>query len=308
MAPSAAALIDSLRGVGYSLQTAVADVIDNSIAAGASIVEVGFDWGEGTPRVTVLDNGVGMTDPELERAMRFGGEGPDKVRTEEDLGRFGLGLKTASLSQCRRLTVASVRNGERTTLRWDLDHIRDHPGEWELLEGAAAGSAAFLEPLSGKKSGTLVLWELVDFGARDETIDRDTFLEEVELVEQHLAMVFHRFLSGDARRVSIKLNGRKIVGWDPFLESHEATRRGPEQSLRTTGGRIVVRGFALPHRDRFKTEREFVLRVVQPALVGRAGGLERTAGLLHLPQQAPPGRGRLAWPRRITSLDAGRIQ
>jgi hypothetical protein len=256
--PSAAALIDSLRGVGYSLQTAVADVIDNSIAARATVVEVGFEWGDGTPRVTILDNGIGMNDLDLERAMRFGGDGPEKLRTAEDLGRFGLGLKTASLSQCRRLTVASVRNGERSTLRWDLDHIRKHPDSWELLEGCESGSESFLEPLWAKKSGTLVLWELVDFGARDEVINRQSFHEDLEVLEQHLAMVFHRFLSGDARRVSISLNGRKITGWDPFLEDNPATRRRSVQSIPSTGGRIIVRGFALPHRDRFKTEQEYV--------------------------------------------------
>jgi hypothetical protein len=80
----------------------------------------------------------------------------------------------------------------------------------------------------------------------------------MESVERHLAMVFHRFLSGDARRVQIKLNGLKVTGWDPFLEGHDATRRGPEQTIRSDGGRIVVRGFALPHRDRFKTEKEYL--------------------------------------------------
>ena len=105
--PSASALISSLRGVGYSLETAIADIVDNSIAAGARTIEIGLDWNGGDPVLTILDDGTGMTEATLVEAMRFGGIGPEAQRAETDLGRFGLGLKTASLSQCRQLTVAS---------------------------------------------------------------------------------------------------------------------------------------------------------------------------------------------------------
>jgi hypothetical protein len=258
VAPSAAALIESLRGVGYSLETAIADLIDNSITAGAAIVEITFDWGDGVPTISVLDDGRGMTDAELELAMKFGGGGPHQARDAADLGRFGLGLKTASLSQCRRLTVASVQGGQRSALRWDLDYIRDVSDAWELLEGAAPGSENRLEVLTGRPAGTLVLWELIDFGRRDEAISRPVFLEDMEVVEHHLAMVFHRFLNGDARQLTIRLNGRKIAAWDPFLESHPSTRRRPEQALGRGAGRVLVRGFTLPHRDRFRNEREYL--------------------------------------------------
>jgi hypothetical protein len=258
VAPSAAALIESLRGVGYSLETAIADLIDNSITAGASVVEIAFDWGDGVPRISVLDDGGGMTDANLELAMKFGGTGPRQVRDTADLGRFGLGLKTASLSQCRRLTVASVHDGQPSALRWDLDYIRDVSDAWELLEGFAPGSEGCLDVLSGRTAATLVLWELIDFGRRDEIVTRSAFLEDIEAVEQHLAMVFHRFLNGDARQLMIKVNGRKVVAWDPFLENHPATRKRPEQALGPGAGRVLVRGFTLPHRDRFKNEREYV--------------------------------------------------
>ena len=105
--PSASALIASLRGVGYSLETAIADLIDNSIAAGAKTVDLQLDWKDGEPIVSILDDGDGMSEDRLLEAMRFGGVGPDVARGATDLGRFGLGLKTASLSQCRQLTVAS---------------------------------------------------------------------------------------------------------------------------------------------------------------------------------------------------------
>ncbi|WP_419729202.1 ATP-binding protein [Lichenicola sp.] len=258
VSPSAAALIGSLRGIGYSLKTAIADLIDNSITAGAAVVEVTFEWGGGVPRISILDNGRGMTDSELELAMRFGGAGPHQIRDAADLGRFGLGLKTASLSQCRRLTVASLQAGRCSVLRWDLDYIRDVSDAWELLEGAAPGSEACLKALSSRPAGTLVIWELVDFGRRDDVIGHPGFLEGIGALEKHLALVFHRFLNGDARQLTIRLNGQKVVAWDPFLENHPSTRRRPEQALGSGTERVMVRGFTLPHRDRFRDEGEYL--------------------------------------------------
>src|SRR5689334_566870 len=116
-------MIEALRGLGYSPATAIADIIDNSIAAGASEVDIRFTWAGSRSRVTMLDDGRGMSGEELERAMRLGDRNPLDQRRHDDLGRFGLGLKTASFSQCRRLTVASWRNYSRSCLRWDLDAL-----------------------------------------------------------------------------------------------------------------------------------------------------------------------------------------
>ncbi len=157
--PRAGAMIESLRGLGYSTATALADIIDNSISAGATTVYIDFTWNGHNSRIAILDNGRGMSDGELEGAMRLGDKNPLTARDAHDLGRFGLGLKTASFSQCRRLTVASVKDGAQSCLRWDLDELAATPdNEWLLFEGPADGSHAFLASLEGKKSGTLVLW------------------------------------------------------------------------------------------------------------------------------------------------------
>lgn len=255
--PSASALIGSLRGVGYSLEAAVADIIDNSLAANANRVEATFDWNDGSPWISILDNGDGMSSDQLVEGLRFGGTGPEIKRSERDLGRFGLGLKTASLSQCRRLTVATTASGNTSCFRWDLDHIRETSDAWELLEGAANGSESLIAPVAQRESGTLILWELVDFGKKDDRPNRSAFYEDIERVERHLSMVFHRYISGDARTVRIEINGRKVKAWDPFLEAHGATIRRPEQQLDGPGGRVSVRGFVLPHRDRFGTEEDY---------------------------------------------------
>lgn len=262
--PLASALIGSLRGVGYSLDTAVADLIDNSIAAGACRIEIKLDWNEGAPIVTILDDGSGMSEGELVEAMRFGGAGPQRERGPNDLGRFGLGLKTASLSQCRQLTVASIRDGEFSAFAWDVDVIMQGDREWQLLDGAKLVPHQVMEKLRSQQKGTVVVWRKVDFGRLDDHPDRLALLAEIERLEQHLGMVFHRFIHGDARKIEIKLNGNIVKDWDPFLEQHEATIQLPMQRLKSPGGAVSVRGYVLPHRDRFRTEAEYE----------QAGGLE----------------------------------
>ena len=126
-------------------------------------MDLRFVWEGACSRVTIQDDGRGMDDAELDRAMRLGHQSPLDERPVSDLGRFGLGLKTASFSQCRRLTVASRQSGTVSCLRWDLDVLASSDGDsWPLLEGPAEGSSRFLEPLLGAPRGTLVLWENLD--------------------------------------------------------------------------------------------------------------------------------------------------
>src|SRR4051812_29449274 len=119
--PRAGAMIEALRGLGYSTPTALADIIDNSIAASADKIDIQATWDGKQSIITILDNGTGMSDASLERAMRLGDKNPLDMRSKNDLGRFGLGLKTSSFSQCRSLTVASKFDGGISCLRWDLD-------------------------------------------------------------------------------------------------------------------------------------------------------------------------------------------
>jgi Histidine kinase-, DNA gyrase B-, and HSP90-like ATPase len=255
--PSASALISSLRGVGYSLETAIADLIDNSIAASAETVDIGWEWNRGDPVATILDDGHGMSEEVLVEAMRFGGTGPNAVRSKEDLGRFGLGLKTASLSQCRRVTVASKTRAGVASFTWDIDHICETGGVWSLIEGDAAVPAEALAILKERATGTLVVWQKVDFGRKDDRPDHKAFMRDLERLDRHLGMVFHRFIDGNARPITIRINGQRVKAWDPFLEANEATDHNPEQPIMTPGGTIRVRGFVLPHRDRFRSEAEF---------------------------------------------------
>lgn len=255
--PRAMAMLESLRGLGYSTAAALADIIDNSISAGASEVHIDFQWDGPDSRVLILDDGRGMSDPELEGAMRLGDKNPLTNREAHDLGRFGMGLKTASFSQCRRLTVASVKDSTLSCLRWDLDKLAADPqGDWLLFEGPADGSQRHLASLSNKTAGTLVLWEKLD---RIVTAgySADNFGELIDGVESHLAMVFHRLLQGFPAPIKLLINNRPVEPWDPFMMGHPAKPwTSPIAHQRTDSGLILAQCHVLPHRDKL-TNAEF---------------------------------------------------
>ena len=252
--PRAMALLESLRGLGYSTGAALADIIDNSISAGASEVRLDFFWGEANSRVTIQDDGSGMDDTELESAMRLGDRNPRDTRSAHDLGRFGMGLKTASFSQCRRLTVATVKNGVTSCLRWDLDELAADPdGGWLLFEGPAEGSKPFTTGLKGKKAGTVVLWETMDRIVTEGYTSND-FHDLIDTVELHLAMVFHRLLQGPREKLKLLLNGRRVKPWDPFMTGHPAKPwTSPPTNHQTDYGTVTVQTHVLPHRDKLTT-------------------------------------------------------
>jgi len=259
--PKASAMLEALRGLGYSPATALADLIDNAIAAKATEVKINFVWEEKNSRISIMDNGLGMDASELDLAMRLGEKNPLDSRSEDDLGRFGLGLKTASFSQCRRLTVVSRKKDLQTEcLRWDLDVLASsQDNSWRLLEGSDPESTTFLYPLEEQLSGTLVLWEKLDRMITPGFASKD-FLRIMDTVEKHLSMTFHRYLESLRPRLKLFINGEQIKPWDPFLSQHSATQHLPGTSL--TSGSVKVRAYILPHKDK-----------LTPAEYESAGGL-----------------------------------
>lgn len=247
-------MLEALRGLGYSTGAAIADIIDNSVAAGARNVDVLLSWDGPDSRASVLDDGPGMTDAELESAMTLGDRNPLDAREPGDLGRFGMGLKTASFSQCRRLTVSSLKAGTVSCLRWDLDELaRDPNGGWQLFEGPAAGSEIFASIPEALASGTLVLWEAMD-RIVTKAFSPEHFLDLADEVERHLAMVFHRLIEGSRPKLRISVNGRAISPWDPFMSG--TSWESPLAKRETDAGVVAVRCHVLPHKDRL-TEAEF---------------------------------------------------
>lgn len=247
--PRASAMIEALRGLGYNTATALADIIDNSIAAQAKTIDLRFVWSGKESRIEVQDDGNGMSAAALDKAMRLGEKNPLEQRSADDLGRFGLGLKTASFSQCRRLTVASIGADGLQSLYWDLDVLAASTDDgWHLLEGVAEGSEHILAPLKEVRNGTLVIWELLDRIVTDGFSDQD-FLDLIDRVERHLAMVFHRYLE-NTRSFILRINGKSVKPWDPFLSGHPGKPWHSPAETNPLAPRVEIECHVLPHKDK----------------------------------------------------------
>ena len=237
-----------MRAIGYEVATAIADLVDNSITAGASQVHIRFNPGRPTA-IGILDDGNGLTEAELLAAMRHGSRSPEEQRASSDLGRFGLGLKTASLSQCRRLTVVSRKEGRTHALVWDLEEVK-RADDWvvcALSEGEIA-KVPFVVELADR-NGTLVVWEHLDRLAAGDTGDGTVLSDRMQEVSEHLPLVFHRYLAGAHPELILRVNGKALQAFDPFLET-EGAEPGPEETMRVDGSVITLRAFTLPHISR----------------------------------------------------------
>ena len=246
--PDPVSLIESMRSVGYSVEAAVADIVDNSLSANARCVRVQYD-ASGNPFVAILDDGCGMAPDELTNAMRHGSTNPTDQRGVQDLGRFGLGLKTASLSQSRKLTVVSKKNGVISARRWDLDVVRD-TGQWLVVVPDALELSALpmYKLLSSQPSGTLVVWEDLDRLTANASDSMKEITIKMEPLFEHLALVFHRFTQkeGEHLPVAITVNGLPLPPRDPFLGSNPYRQVLEGQSITHARGRVEVSPFVLP--------------------------------------------------------------
>lgn len=254
VAPRASVLIESMRDIGYSLQTAVADVMDNSITAGAEKIELLADTTSDAPSIGILDDGSGMSEDELLEAMRPGSRSPLEKRESHDLGRFGLGLKTASFSQCRRLTVVTRKNGGVSCAIWDLDTVAS-TDEWYVEVPPSTVGIPWADRLQG--DGTLVVWQDLDrlVDPKNEA-DRRNLVHQIDVTASHLELAFHRFLDGEAglKHIQMSLNGRKLEPFDPFHSRHPATNRDPEEFFKIGRQRIRIQAVTLPHHQKVSTE------------------------------------------------------
>ena len=247
-----------MRDLGYSLETAVADLLDNSISAEATGIRIFCDLTRQSPVFAVIDNGRGMSAGELVEAMRYGSSDSVQQRLPGDLGRFGLGLKTASLSQCRRLTVVSAQNDVLHSAEWNLNLINEKddwlisvPGEDEI------GKLPFVEMLG--KNGTLILWRDLDRLLEDVTGPKqhEVMNEKLDALGKHLSLVFHRYLSGEIRgrkKLAVLVNGHNLEAFDPFCRSNSATQILPEEIVRIDGACVKMQPYILPHHSKLSAK------------------------------------------------------
>ncbi len=250
--PCAPLLIESMRSLGYSFDTAIADLIDNSVSAKAKNINILLDPSE-DPQLIIFDDGHGMDTGTLEEALRFGSRGPNIIRAEHDLGRFGLGLKSASLSQCRELVVVSKQNGSLCCFSWDLDEVY-RTNDWSVLEYSQdeIDKLPNIELFNDIESGTYVLLRNFDRISASSHDVKKTLDKLLEVAEAHLSLVFHRIISEDGVKISI--NGRSIDPKDPFLEDHKSTQRLREQIIKMNDETITLQPYILPHRNKLSQE------------------------------------------------------
>jgi hypothetical protein len=254
--------------MGYDFPQAIADVVDNSLTAKATLVAIDIEFDGDESWVRIADNGCGMDPNELREAMRYGAE---RDYEEGDLGKFGLGLKTASMSQCQCLSVASRWNRDRADIAaysWDLEHI-ENTNRWEILPIERNGlGPAIRQPLK-HTTGTVVLWRRLDriLGYKHPYGEsaRKRLSQMCRELEMHLGMVFHRFLGGEVRgkRLKILLNGNEIELWDPFCRKEPKTK--PLQPIRIqvehegASGEVLFEPYILPPQEDFSSPDAFRL-------------------------------------------------
>lgn len=263
--PSAARLTESLRDIGYDFAAAVADIVDNSIMAGASHVDILIEFAAKDSYVLVADDGDGMSANGLIEALRYGSR---RAYSHGDLGRYGLGLKTASLSQCRSLTVVTSRGREssRSSARTlDLDLIARWD-EWLIIEPVGDPMIEDARERLSEGSGTVVIWRKLDRVLPEKRPDggwaRRRFEGMAAKTAEHLGIVFHRFLEGATfRNLVITVNGQKVEPWNPFAPGEPACDALPEQRFEVTvgdvHGAVGLRRFVLPSRDEFSSAEQF---------------------------------------------------
>ena len=259
--PEAESTFEGHRAFGYDLATALADLVDNSLTARAKHVWLDLEWSGPASTVTTSDDGDGMTEPELVAAMRLSSRNPREERAADDLGRFGLGLKTASLSQCRRFTVRSRRSRREVATRcWDLAVI-EAAKDWRLLRSADAAAERCFHRLARLTKGTAIVWQDLDrvtAGTHtDSDADQQHFLRRVDEVRTHLGIVFHRLIHAPRVRGGVRLivNEHPVEPWDPYLEDTTATYALAPTTIPFGKARIVVQPYVLPHLSKLPPDR-----------------------------------------------------
>jgi hypothetical protein len=264
--PNASQLIEGLRDTGYEFFAAIADIVDNSIDADASRVEIRIEMEpDGALALSIADNGCGMSGDELKLAMTYGAIAERK--NPKRLGHFGLGLKTASTAFCRRLCVITrSRSSSASKAVWDLDHVAK-VNRWELLfdDVLQPHEERMLDECAGTGSGTVVVWERIDrllgeYKSPDGKPRRKALKQLCDGLVVHLGMVYQRFLDmadKRARDVSMSVNGEAVAPWDPFQESNPESRmvskNRPTPVELEDGSKhsFTCRAFVLPNKHEY---------------------------------------------------------
>ena len=248
VSPRASSLIMSMRSLGYSFNNSIADILDNSITAEANQIEIKCLWEGLEPIIEIKDNGKGMTLDELREAMRPGTYSPLQERSEEDLGRFGLGLKTASFSQCKRLIVKTTKDSKTFCAIWDLDNV-EKENKWLLDLSECENSEQF--------RGTTIRWEKIDTLSKKDTQNgKENFENMIFNLSNHIGLTFQRYINGDMKKIKFLINSLECNAYDPFFKLKSTC--SPQEHIKDKNLTCKVESFTLPSKEKC-TEEEWNL-------------------------------------------------
>ena len=252
--PEADSLLESLRSVGYTEETAIADIVDNAISADATKIDILFNWNE--RYISICDNGQGMAKDELYKNMRIGSSSPSQIRTSKDLGRFGMGMKTAAFSLGKKVTVVTGKNGEVSNASWDLEQISEIG--WNLIIDDNGTYDGFIKKYNNQ--GTAVIISLLDTLIDDSELQKSKthFYYVVRKVAEHLRLVFHRFISEDGIQIFVN-SDQALIPWDPFVVNNPATQELADEEVWDPTYKTCthIQPYVLPHKTKFDSESDF---------------------------------------------------
>lgn len=255
--PDAKMLLASLRSVGYTEEAAIADIVDNSISSGATKVQLYFDWDN--RRIIISDNGKGMGSEELLNSMKIGCADPSILRQKNDLGRFGMGMKTASFSIGKKLLVISKKDFVSTNAEWNLEYVTNK-NKWEILlhsreeESEIVNSIKEQVEFSQWKNGTTVILSMLDRLIDNNNLSKSKakFYKTIKKIKAHLAMIFHRFIEED--NIELYVNGNLLDSWNPYVRHNPATMELSCEEISDGGNTMFIQPYILPHKNKFEDE------------------------------------------------------
>ena len=257
--PDAHLLLMSLRSVGYKAETAIADIIDNSISAEASEIHINFIWDGTKSKISIWDNGHGMSYDELISSMKIGSSNPLDERNSNDLGRFGMGMKTAAFSLGKRLFVLTKSENEISNASWDLGFIEEsNDGKWNLLVNGDFDNLDIpVSDINGYAGFTFLIIDELDRIVDFDNIEKSkkNFYRILENVKKHIGMIFHRFIEEDG--LKIYFGDELINPWNPFVIDNSATQELSEEELWEGDKKVVIQPYVLPHKTKFACEEDY---------------------------------------------------
>ncbi len=279
--PPSTNIIDVLGSSGYTLETALADIVDNSISAGADSISISFDVNDlGNARVIIADNGTGMSLDDLKNAAIIANVSKNAKRDEFDLGRYSLGLKSASMSFCNKLYVISKREGnDPNSICIDFAYIlRENKWSASVVEKPEYENKL-------KDSGTIVLWEDLKFVDAD-TFSRKQLNQKLFSIETHLSHTFSDYIMN--KNLKIKMEKDMIEAWDPFMLHLDSVKCLDVDPISYKGSKIEIKPYILPVYSSLPAKEQLRMKgrgmsEQQGFYIYRNGRLINEGGWLNLP-------------------------